>query len=103
MSYYPTSFLHDRQLDYTLSVPGKVVETNGQLLADDQVRWRFAAIEAYPLGYEMSCRSLEGQTRVQKDLLQEERLGTRATMLAYVALVGNNPKMLEVLRECRRQ
>jgi hypothetical protein len=88
---------------YTLTMPGKVVESNGQILTDNRVRWRFGAEDAYPLGYEMSCSSLEAQLRDQAELLKGQPLADREAMLDYVKAVAGNDKLLAALEACRKQ
>ena len=72
---------------YSLVVPGKLVESNGVLLGDSEVSWRFRGEEAYPFGYRMVCRSLEPNLDRQGKLLAGQPLINRQTMLRYLALV----------------
>jgi hypothetical protein len=88
---------------YTLMMPGKVVECNGQILTDNRARWQFGAEDAYPLGYEMSCSSLEAQPQNQRELLKGQPLADREGMLDYVKAVAGNDKLLAALEECRKQ
>jgi hypothetical protein len=88
---------------YTLTMPGKVVETNGNVLTDTRVRWRFGAEEAYPQGYEMFCSSLEAQVKNQKELLGGQPLADRECMLEFVNEVEGNDKLIEALEACRKQ
>lgn len=93
----------DRQCEYSLQVPGEVVATNGVLLAPDRVRWQFSGFDAYPSGYTMACRSLAPQADAQNMLLRATPLATREAMLQFVALVADDPALLQRLQECRRQ
>ena len=52
-----TLFGTSRQFDASMSLPGRVVETNGKITGAGTVVWDFAASAAYPLGYEMGCQS----------------------------------------------
>jgi hypothetical protein len=99
--YYPD--LEPREFDYTLTVPGTVVEANGTILSDKRVRWRFFAEEAYPLGYRMECSSLEVQVQTQNELLGGAKLTGRDAVVRFVALVEGQDALLEVLRDCRKQ
>jgi hypothetical protein len=99
--------------DYTFTAPGAVVQTNGEIVADNRVRWRFPAHAAWPSGYLMACRSLESQVQAQKTLLGGQPLDNRAAMLDFVTLLTKNkpsaapkgelPTLLEVLKSCREQ
>jgi hypothetical protein len=91
------------RFDYVLKVPGEVVETDGEILGGDRVRWRFDERAAYPLGYPMACRSLAPQVALQKDLLKGQPLVGREAMLDYVGLVRGNDALLAAVEECRKQ
>jgi hypothetical protein len=90
------------RFDYRLTVPGEVVESNGQILAANRVRWQFEGREAYPIGFTMECRSLAPEPEAMK-LLSGAPLADRDAMLAFAALVEGHEGLLAVLRECRRQ
>jgi hypothetical protein len=92
-----------QQLDYTLTVPGEVVESNGQILAGSRVRWRFNAFAAYPLGYEMACRSLDARPQAQQELLHGQPLKTREALLQFADVADGLPGVADALRECRKQ
>jgi hypothetical protein len=101
--YYVGWLFHNSQFDYTLTMPGDIVETNGMLLTGNRVRWLFQAREAYPLGHDMTCRSVAGQAQAQRELLNEQVLDTRESLAQFVALAGTQPGLGEALRECRKQ
>jgi hypothetical protein len=86
----------------TLTMPGEVVAANGAILSGNRVRWKFAADEAYPLGYEMTCRSLVAQVQNQKDLLKGQPLADRETMLEFIDQVKRNDKLIGALEACRK-
>jgi hypothetical protein len=92
-----------QQFDYTLTVPGEVVESNGQILADNRVRWRFTAFAAYPLGYEMACRSLDVRPQAQQDLLHGQPLKDRQALVQFADLADGLPGVADALQECRKQ
>src|SRR5262249_36020698 len=101
--HYVASFLGERQFDCTLTVPGEVVETNGQVLAGHRVRWEVGSEEAYPLGFHLTCRSLLEPEEVQKGLLKGQPRMDREARLAFVAMVQGSPALLEACKECRTQ
>ena len=66
-----------QQFDYRLTMPGFVVESNGELTSANRVRWRFNAQEAYPFGYSMRCRSLQSSDENQRAVFNKVLLTTR--------------------------
>ena len=92
-----------RLFDYALQMPGVIVETNGQLLSDDRVRWQFEAVQAYPYGYAMECRSLVPRSDRQRRITGSEPIQSRADMLAFVAAVEGDFVLDDALRACIKQ
>lgn len=88
------------RFDYALTMPGKVVETNGQILSARKVRWRFEAGEAFPLGYAMRCRSLAVDP-VANAIAPGDPLASRSERLEFVSTCVGEEKMIEALRACR--
>ena len=76
-----------RPYEFSLTLPGTIVETNGTLESDSRVRWSFNLEEAFAFGYTMRCRSIEPNLAAQRAALGADRVTTRAAMLRYVALV----------------
>lgn len=91
------------EFDYTLEMPGTIVETSGRLQSEGKVRWTFSASEAFPFGYVMTSRSLMPTGDVQSELLGATPLDQRETLLEFATLVDQQPELLEQLEECRRQ
>jgi hypothetical protein len=89
-----------RQFDYSLQMPGTIVETSGEILADDRTQWSFTALEAYPLGYHMRSRSLEPNIAAMKKLLGGQPLASRESLLSYVRIVAGNDGLLTALNQC---
>lgn len=100
---YFQRFLVADRFDYSLTMPGEVVRTNGDLLSTNQVRWRFDVRAAFPMGYEMACASVDAPARVQQDLLKGRPLANREAALRYVHLVQGREKLVQALRQCREQ
>lgn len=86
--------------DYRLTMPGFVVETNGVLLGENRVRWRFPATQAFPLGYTMRCRSLQPNEANQKAVFKDAPLKTRSGCERLVRLLRAKPEWREVLKQC---
>jgi hypothetical protein len=98
-----SQLFQQNDFDYSLTVPGHVVSTNGQILSRNRVRWQFDEREAYPLGYVMECRSLLSDPKVQTELLHNQPLTSRETMLRFVALVSESEPLGEALQQCRKR
>ncbi len=97
---YYTFFRLEQNFDYAMTMPGEIVETNGLILAKDRVRWRFSGFDAYPLGYDMTCRSLELPKAVNAAGTPLEK---REVQIDVVALLAeeDSADLLAVLRDCR--
>jgi hypothetical protein len=94
-------FFDGHRFDYSLTVPGQVLETTGQLLSANRVRWQFDTMEAYPLGYTMECRSLLLHRQTQKELLPDQPLDDREAQFDFVSIVRDRKNLVEALRKCR--
>jgi hypothetical protein len=92
-----------RHFDFAMTMPGVMVQTNGQTLADNRIHWQFDASEAYPTGYDMTCRSLGPRPEVQKAVLGREPLTDPKAMQRFVDLVAGRERLLGALRECPMQ
>ncbi len=92
-----TFFHSGRSYEFSLTLPGTIVETNGTLDGDSRVRWTFDLEEAFAFGYTMRCRSIEPNPPAQRAALGAERVTTRAAMLRYVALVSGEDELREVV------
>ena len=104
-------FSENRAFDYSLTMPGAVVETNGMVEGSNQVRWKFQGADAWLLGYPMNCRSLEANSELQKELLKNQSLSSTRAMLEFVDLVSQEnslekpepPALKDVLKQCRTE
>jgi len=92
-----------RMFNYTLEVPGTVVETSGIQLSDNKVEWGFVAHQAYPAGYSMTCRSLSPQSDLQERVLGGQPLKNREAMLRFISLVNRQRELLPILKKCKTQ
>jgi len=97
---YATSL---QKFNYSLVMPGRIVETNGRLESDNRVRWLFGGGEAYPFGYHMTCRSLEPNVAAMKKLLGRQPLRSREFLLIYADIVAGDKPLLAVLKRCVKQ
>jgi hypothetical protein len=101
--YWGDLIFNLRGFDYTMTMPGEVVETNGEILAGNQVRWQFGARDAYPLGFAMTCRSLVPQLETQRQLLKGQPLESREELLRFTNLVNGQERLADALRDCRKR
>jgi len=92
-----------RRFDYTMQMPGPIVESSGELLADNRTRFRFEAGQAYPAGYVMHCRSLENQTELEKQVFGKQVLDDREKMLRFVEIARGSATVLDALRQCAEE
>jgi hypothetical protein len=96
------TFAQERRNEFSLTMPGTIVETNGTLESDSRVRWEFKLGEAFAFGYAMRCRSIEPNLPAQRAALGAERVTTRAAMLRYVALMDGEDEVLGVVARAVR-
>jgi hypothetical protein len=89
-----------RAFHYALEMPGPVVESNGLLVADNRVLWKFEAVQAYPFGYAMRAVALAPELAVQRELVGGEPIATREAMLEFVEAVSADFLLRETLRKC---
>ena len=87
----------DRPYDFSLTLPGTIVETNGTLEGDSRVRWKFTLEKAFAFGYTMRCRSIEPNLTAQRTALGADLVTTRAATLRYVALVDGQDEVLRIV------
>lgn len=91
------------QLEYSMEMPGTIVETSGRLVSENRVEWKFQASEAFPLGYSMKVRSLEPLIAPQQELFGKTPLTSRADVLEFANLLEQYPVLQRILETCRQQ
>lgn len=90
----------DDRYDFLLTTPGIIVETTGTIEAENQTRWVFHGQTIFPLGYEMRCRALEPNEKLQQQLLGKVSLRNRKAMLEFVSLLQSRPQLVRLLKQC---
>ena len=78
----------------------RIVETTGERIGGGRVVWRFDAGDAFPLGYDMTVRSLAPNAAAQKAVLGTIRLDTLAETAEYAALLRSDSGLAETMRRC---
>jgi hypothetical protein len=101
--HWPASAVEERLFDYTLTMPGEVVETNGQILSGSQVRWAFDSKDAFPLGYSMEAFSIAPQLSTQRELLPGRPPLSRQTLLDLVSSMSGYGDLVATMKGCRNQ
>jgi hypothetical protein len=89
-----------QRFDYRLTMPGFVVDSTGESTANNQVRWRFAASEAFPFGYAMRCRSLQSNEANQRVVFNDVVVTNREDCERLVRLLKAKPEWHETLAAC---
>jgi hypothetical protein len=98
--YQAGMFSPKRPFRYEMEVPGSVVETTGERVADDRVVWKFDAAAAFPLGYDMTVRSLAPNQPAQKAIFGTVRLKSVEQLTEYASLVKSDTGLADVMRRC---
>jgi hypothetical protein len=101
--HWPASVLEERLFDYTLTLPGEVAQTNGQILSTNQVRWTFDSKDAFPLGYSMEVRSIAPQLSIQRELLPSRPPLSRQTLLDLISSMSGYGDLVAAMKECHNQ
>lgn len=86
----------------TVKMPGIVVETNGILIGDRDVQWKFQRNEAYPDGYAMQARSVVPNAAAISGLRADWPTNRRC-WLRLIELVEADTELAESLRQCGKQ
>ena len=93
--------ISSQRFQYTMTVPGFLIETNGRVLGVDRVQWTFHEIDAWPSGYAMRCRSLLDQTEMIPELSAWQKAHGRELLPRLAELVSDHPKLIDTLKNCR--
>jgi hypothetical protein len=86
------------EFEFSLRMPGRMIETNGVLLEDGATQWKFDSSQTYPGGYEMGARSLEIDAEIQRKVLGRVVIAGTAEALKFIDLVGRKGRILYVVR-----
>ena len=88
-----------RHLQFRMSIPGQIAETNGKIRGPNELEWKFEAKQAFPFGYEMRVNSFEPNARTQAALLGTIRLGSVVEMRRHVELLAEDAPLQGVLKQ----
>lgn len=89
-----------KQFAFKMSLPGKLIETNGELISESATRWEFNASAMFPLGVTMRARSIErvefAVTGLNPALKKED-----ARLSRLIELVNDDEALMKTLQSCR--
>lgn len=99
----PLAFLFrgSPRYEFTLRLPGELIETNGTGLRGGRTRWRFTGDQMFPDGYEMRARSLEIDRDAQRKALGRVAIDDEETALEFLDLIGDDKALLEAVRKLK--
>jgi hypothetical protein len=100
MGIYGSDWGARPEFDYSLELPGRIVETNGVVVSESETRWSFSGWQAYPSGYTMRGRSLEPRSDRQVALLGRAVLADARSVVRYVDLMRADGKLSAAVQEC---
>lgn len=86
----------------SMTMPGLIVETSGELVAANKTAWEFESGEAFPWGYEMSCRSLDVDEKRVKAVLKSNPLETLAARRDLVRELTADAQLADAIRQSAR-
>lgn len=75
---------------FSFKFPGHVIETNGVIIDESQVDWKFHSDQAALFGYKMYCRSVERIDRVSDNVLGTGALTRRREMIELIRLADQD-------------
>jgi hypothetical protein len=102
---YPPFYLFHRAetFEYSLELPGTLLDTNGLLMASNRTFWRFTADASFPRGYEMIARSIGYRPDIQKGLLGRIVIEDGRAAEEFVKLVERSGPLFDAVEAACRQ
>jgi hypothetical protein len=85
--------------DFTVRLPGELVETNGTRIKAGQTRWKFSVGDLFPGGFEMRARSLFIDRDAQKKLLGRVVIDDETQAMEFMELTGADGSLVEAVRK----
>lgn len=86
------------QFHVSMTMPGLIVETSGELVAVNKTVWEFESGEVFPWGYEMICRSLDIDEKRLKAVLKSNPLETLTARRDFVRELAADAKLADAIR-----
>ena len=100
---YWCGFLFCRSYDFlfSMTMPGYIVDTNGERKAANQVAWNLDWKRLYPTGFWMHARSLEPNLELQRTLTGWQPFTTPRQVQAFAELVAEYPSVEKSVLQSR--
>ena len=97
---YPMLILfgHEEMFDFTVQLPGILLDTSGLILAENRTCWQFTASDTFPQGYHMTARSVVYSTDVQKKLLGRIAVANARTAAQFIDVVKRQGPLLDAVQ-----
>jgi hypothetical protein len=86
---------------FTMKFPGVVVQTNGILRSDNQIRWQFHSYDAWPAGFTMTGQSLLDDSGSINELRQWRQSLNPGSLTRLRELAARDVRLVDVLKKCR--
>jgi hypothetical protein len=90
------------EYEFSIVLPGDLVESNGTVTKAGRTRWKFTAEVLFRGGYAMRARSIVIDRDAQKKLLGRVAINDELEALEFLEAVGREGPLLEGVREFRR-
>jgi hypothetical protein len=90
------------EYDFTIVLPGEIIESNGTRLRAGRTRCRFDGAETFPDGYDMKARSIWIDREGQQKVLGRVVIDDEAKAMEFMELAGSEGPVLEALRKLRQ-
>jgi hypothetical protein len=89
--------------DFSLTLPGTLIETTGIGTENGRTRWKFTGADVYPDGYTMKARSLVIDRESQVKALGRVVIDTSAQALEFIDLIGSDSRLQEAVRQLAKK
>jgi hypothetical protein len=90
------------EFEFSLRLPGELIETNGLITRDHGTRWKFRGEEAFPSGYAMRARSIAIDRDGQKKHLGKVVVDDERKALEFIEIVGRDGPLVAGVRDFAR-
>ena len=99
---YAFPFSGAPEYEFTVRLPGELVETNGTGNKGGRTRWKFDTGDLFPDGFEMKARSIVIDRDGQKKVLGRMVIDDETRAIEFMELAGGEGTLLEAVRKVRQ-
>lgn len=89
--------------EFSITLPGRIVETNGLIVDGNRVVWRFGPEVLYPIGKTMTARCFVINEDAQKDLFGKVALDNPVALNELADSLRSSPSLLAAMRRARKE